>query len=139
VPTDDRTAIENTLQAYFRCLDGGDFAGYLATMTDDVKFYSKFATQVGKDAIADMIRPMMENRKKQHEEGTAQTKGMHHIVTNQALEFTDADNAVVRAYWMLAVAPLEGNINIAAMGSSEDHFVKQDSKWLIRERRVEQV
>lgn len=137
--TDDRMAIENVFQSYVRALDGGDIEAYLATMTEDVKLVSAFANHAGKAELAKLIRPLMERRNKEKQEGTAANKGSRHIITNQALEFIDSNNAIMRSYWMTATAPNTGDIKIDSMGSSEDYFIKTDGKWLIRERRISHV
>ena len=133
----DRMAIENTLQDYVRGLDGADMDAYLATLTDDAKFLSKEGNYFGKQAIADYVRPVFESRKRQGEDGSGTVSGTHHIVTNQALQFIDPDNAVMRSYWMFATARKGGGLELSLMGSSEDYLIRQGDKWLIRERRVE--
>jgi ketosteroid isomerase-like protein len=134
---EDRMAIENTMHDYVVGLDGTELEPYLATLTDDAKFLSKEGNYEGKQAIADYVGPVMASRKQRREDGTSTDKGTHHIVTNEAITFTDADHAVMRSYWMFATAKGDGGIEISLMGSSEDHFVRQDGKWLISERSVE--
>jgi 3-phenylpropionate/cinnamic acid dioxygenase small subunit len=133
----DRMAIEETLRLYVRALDESDLGAYLATLTDDAKFVSAEATYAGKEAIRKYVEPVMKSRiQRREKEGVAAT-ATHHVVTNQAIEFTDRDNAVVRAYWMFVVAHGEGKpMTIDIMGSSEDYLTRRNGKWLIRERRV---
>jgi len=133
----DRLAIENTMHDYIVALDGSNLDAYLATLTDDARFLSKEGNYHGKQAIADYVRPVMENRLRRAADGTATDKGTRHIVTNTALHFRDANHAVMRSYWMFAVAQKEGGVAISLIGSAEDHFVKQDGRWLIEERHVE--
>jgi 3-phenylpropionate/cinnamic acid dioxygenase small subunit len=133
----DRLAIEKTLQAYVLGLDGSDLEGYLATLADDARFLSKEGNYIGKKAIADYVRPVMEARRKSVEQGTAANKGTHHVVTNISMEFIDNTHVVVRSYWMYVVAHKTGGNTIDSMGSAVDRLVKQDGKWLIFERQVE--
>jgi uncharacterized protein (TIGR02246 family) len=133
----DRLAIEKTLQAYVHGLDGADLEGYLATLTDDARFLSKEGNYIGKKAIADYVRPVMEARKKSAQQGTATSKGTHHVITNISMEFIDNTHVAVRSYWMFVVAHATGGNTIDAMGASVDRLVKQDGKWLICERQVE--
>lgn len=125
------------MQNYVRGLDGTDLDAYLATLTDDARFLSKEGNYEGKQAIAEFVRPVFDARRQRQVAGADTVAGTHHIVTNQALRFIDAENAVMRSYWMFATAQKGGGVEISLMGSFEDYFVKQDGKWLIRERRVE--
>ena len=133
----DRMAIEETLRRYVRALDESDMDAYLATLTDDAKFVSDEATYEGKEAIRGYVEPVMTSRlQRRAKEGVAAT-ATHHVVTNQSIEFTDADHVVVRAYWMFVVAHGTGKpMSIDIMGSSEDYLARRDGKWLISERHV---
>lgn len=134
----DRMAIEETLRRYVRGLDDADIESYLATLTDDAKFVADDGTSYqGKSAIRKYVEPVMKSRaERRAKEGIAAT-ATHHAVTNQAFEFIDRDNVVVRAYWMYVVAHGAGKpITVELMGSSEDYLTRRNGKWLIRERRV---
>jgi 3-phenylpropionate/cinnamic acid dioxygenase small subunit len=134
---EDRMAIEETLRRYVRGLDDANLDGYLATLTDDARFVAEEGTYEGKEAIRKYVEPVMTSRaERRAREGVAAT-ATHHVVTNQAIEFLDADNAVVRAYWMYVVAHGSGKpMTVDLMGSSEDYLTRRDGTWLIRERRV---
>ena len=133
----DRMAIEETLRLYVRALDASDLAAYLATLTDDAKFVSADATYEGKEAISKYVEPVMKSRLQRREKEGAAATATHHVVTNQAFEFLDRDNVVVRAYWMFVVAHGAGKPStIDGTGSSEDYLRRSGGKWLIRERRV---
>lgn len=133
----DRMAIEETLRRYVRGLDDADLNGYLATLTEDARFVAAEGTHEGKDAIRKYVEPVMKSRaERRAREGVAAT-ATHHVVTNQAIEFIDGDNVVVRAYWMYVVAHGTGKpMTVDLMGSSEDFLTKRNGKWLIKERRV---
>jgi uncharacterized protein (TIGR02246 family) len=133
----DRLAIEETLRRYVVALDASDMDAYLATLTDDAKFVSAEATYAGREAIRKYVEPVMQSRiKRREKEGVAAT-ATHHVVTNQAIEFIDADNAVARSYWMFVVAHGEKQpMTVDLMGSSEDFMSRRDGKWLVKERRV---
>ncbi len=134
---EDRMAIEETLRRYVRGLDDADLDGYLATLTDDARFIAEEGSYEGKEAIRRYVEPVMKSRAgRRAREGVAAT-ATHHVVTNQSIEFLDADNAVVRAYWMYVVAHGAGKpMTVDLMGSSEDYLTRRDGSWLIRERRV---
>jgi uncharacterized protein (TIGR02246 family) len=133
----DRMAIEETLRRYVRGLDDADLDGYLATLTDDARFVAPEGTHSGKEAIRKYVEPVMKSRaERRAREGIAAT-ATHHVVTNQAFEFTDRDNVVVRAYWMYVVAHGTGKpMTVELMGTSEDYLTRRNGKWLIKERRV---
>lgn len=133
----DRMAIEETLRRYVRGLDDADLDAYLATLTDDARFVAEEGTYEGKAAIRKYVEPVMKSRAaRRAKEGIAAT-ATHHAVTNQAFEFIDRDNVVVRAYWMYVVAHGTGKpMTVELMGSSEDYLTRRNGKWLIRERRV---
>jgi 3-phenylpropionate/cinnamic acid dioxygenase small subunit len=133
----DRMVIEDTLRRYVRALDDSDLDAYLATLTDDAKFVSAEGSYSGKEAIRRYVEPVMRSRKQRREAEGAQATATHHVVTNQSIEFTDRNSAVVRAYWMFVVAHGANKpMTIDLMGSSEDYLIRKDGKWLIRERRV---
>jgi len=133
----DRIAIEETLRRYVRALDESDMDAYLATLTDDARFVSAEATYEGKEAIRGYVAPVMTSRLQRREKEGAEATATHHVVTNQSFEFTDADNVVVRGYWMFVVAHGSGKpMTVELMGSSEDYLTRRDGKWLIKERRV---
>jgi 3-phenylpropionate/cinnamic acid dioxygenase small subunit len=133
----DRMAVEETLRRYVRALDESDMDAYLATLTEDAKFVSEEATYSGRDAIRDYVAPVMKSRLQRREQEGAAATATHHVVTNQSFEFTDADNVVVRGYWMFLVAHGSGKpMTVDLMGSSEDYLTRRDGKWLIKERRV---
>lgn len=133
----DRMEIEETLRRYVRGLDDADLEGYLATLTEDARFVAEEGTYEGKAAIRKYVEPVMKSRaERRAREGVAAT-ATHHAVTNQAFEFVDRDNVVVRAYWMYVVAHGAGKpMTVELMGSSEDYLTRRNGKWLIRERRV---
>lgn len=133
----DRMEIEETLRRYVRGLDDADLEGYLATLTEDARFVAEEGTYEGKAAIRKYVEPVMKSRaERRAREGIAAT-ATHHAVTNQAFEFVDRDNVVVRAYWMYVVAHGAGKpMTVELMGSSEDYLTRRNGKWLIRERRV---
>jgi uncharacterized protein (TIGR02246 family) len=133
----DRMVIEDTLRRYVRALDDSDLDAYLATLTDDAKFVSAEGSYAGKEAIRKYVEPVMHSRKQRREAEGIQATATHHVVTNQSIEFTDRNSAVVRAYWMFVVAHGANKpMTIDLMGSSEDYLIRKDGKWLIRERRV---
>ena len=133
----DRMVIEDTLRRYVRALDDSDLDAYLATLTDDAKFVSAEGSYAGKEAIRKYVEPVMHSRKQRREAEGVQATATHHVVTNQSIEFTDRNSAVVRAYWMFVVAHGANKpMTIDLMGSSEDYLIHKDGKWLIRERRV---
>ena len=134
---EDRMAIEETLRRYVRALDESDIDAYLATLTDDAKFVSEEATYAGREAIRGYVEPVMKSRLQRREKEGAAATATHHVVTNQSIEFADADNAVVRGYWMFVVAHGAGKpMSVDIMGSSEDYLTRRDGGWLINERRV---
>jgi uncharacterized protein (TIGR02246 family) len=133
----DRMAIEATLQRYVRALDGSDIDAYLATLTDDARFVADEGSYAGKQAIRNYVEPVMKSRIARREKEGAAATATHHVVTNLSFEFTDRNNAIVRAYWMFVVAHGSGKpMTIDIMGSEEDYFTRKGNQWLIKERRV---
>jgi 3-phenylpropionate/cinnamic acid dioxygenase small subunit len=134
---EDRIAIEETLRRYVRALDESDLDAYLATLTEDARFVSAEATHEGREAIRGYVEPVMKSRLARREKEGPEATATHHVVTNQSFEFTDADNVIVRGYWMFVVAHGAGKpMTVDLMGSSEDYLTRRDGKWLIRERKV---
>ncbi len=134
---EDRMAIEETLRRYVRGLDDADLDGYLATLTDDARFIAEEGSYEGKEAIRRYVEPVMKSRAERRAREGAAATATHHVVTNQSIEFLDADNVVVRAYWMYLVAHGAGKpMTVDLMGSPEDYLTRRDGGWLIKERRV---
>ena len=66
---------------------------------------------------------------------------MHHIMSNQYIEFTSPTEARVHYYWQTVfggpgVSPTP---RVAAVGNGVDDVVKVDGRWLIRSRNVPAV
>jgi hypothetical protein len=66
---------------------------------------------------------------------------MHHIETNEHIEFTDRDHARYHYYWMTVFgaptgAPAGTAARIAAVGHGVDDLVRVNGKWLIKFRNV---
>lgn len=143
----DRTAINATLVQYTTGLDMKLPDVYAGAFTADAKFMRgetpETATPMaeGTEQIRKIITDLIESddasaarRKAEWKgEGSPPARLRHHVMTNAVVEMIDANTAEHRSYWM-TVSGAGREMNVVAMGSYQDTLVKQDGKWLIKER-----
>ena len=123
----DRMMIEDTLRRYA-------VASMTRTWTPSCSTHRRCEVRVGgrqlsrQGAIRRYVEPVMRSRKQRREAEGAQATATHHVVTNQSIEFTDRNSAVVRAYWMFVVAHGANKpMTIDLMGSSEDYLIRKEA------------
>ncbi len=63
---------------------------------------------------------------------------MHHVMSNEHVEFVDRDHARIHYYWMTVFAgtPTTPPPRVAAAGRGVDDLVRVEGKWLIQKRNV---
>jgi hypothetical protein len=60
---------------------------------------------------------------------------MHHVMTNAVIDIVSPTEARHHSYWMTVVGSGR-SFTVAGMGRYEDKLVKQNGKWLIKERKL---
>ena len=135
----DHEAIEATLYRYARGLDRGDPELYTSAFAPDGALYSgENALAEGHEALAAIVQGVVDNRAAAAERGEP-ARQLYHMDANSRIEFVSADNAVHHAYYLTLAqtgAGAESEIDVIAVGSTEDELRKIDGEWLIVKRTI---
>jgi hypothetical protein len=129
----DRAAITQLMWNYVRAIDTWNEDAYALVFTPD----GSFGAAKGRDALRKMVTDLEKSRADREAKGEKPTT-MHHIMSNQHIEFIDRDRARVHYYWMtvFAAQPQPQPPQVAAAGRGVDEVVRVDGKWLIKTRNV---
>ena len=99
----DRAAITQLMWTYVRAIDSFDAEAYAAVFTPDGAF--------GQVKGSEALRKMVVDLKKSQDERRARGEvipAMHHVMTNQTIEFVGQDRARYHYYWMTVFAGQPG-------------------------------
>lgn len=140
----DRMMIEETMNRYLYALDTVDPEGYANTFTEDGVLIVRETdaaddyTERGREEIRAYGVKLRETWGMPPYGGGGPRFGpLRHVYYNFLITGIDAERARVETYWTTrARNPAGGPAVIASMGRSEDLFVKQDGRWLIKERVI---
>lgn len=129
----DRAEIEDLMWRYSRAVDTFNADAYVQVFTPD----GSFGAVKGREALHKMIDDLKKGRAEREAKGEKQP-GMYHLETNEHLEFTGRDHAVLHYYWITAFGggPTEGPVRVAAVGHGYDDLVRVGGHWLIQSRNV---
>lgn len=130
----DRVQIDELMWNYTRALDTWNADAYARAFTPD----GAFGAVKGRDALRKMVLDLKKGRDEREAKGESKPGPMHHIETNEHVEFTDRDHARLYYYWMTVFGGPPGTLsaNVAAVGHGVDDLVRVDGKWLIKFRNV---
>jgi uncharacterized protein (TIGR02246 family) len=133
----DRVQIAQLMWNYVRALDSLNEDAYAAVFTPDGAFLAGPSATRGHEALRKMVTDLEKSQADRRAKGEV-IPAMHHIVTNEHIEFIDRDRARINYYWMtvFAGAPNTQPPRVAAAGRGVDELVRVDGKWLIRTRNV---
>jgi hypothetical protein len=131
--TQDRVAIAELMWNYVRAIDTLNEDAYAAVFTPD----GAFGSVKGREGLKKMVADLEKNQADRRAKGEL-LPAMHHVMTNQHIEFIDRDHARIHYYWMtvFAGAPNTQPPRVAAAGRGVDHLVRVDGRWLIQSRNV---
>ncbi len=142
----DRQAIEALLAQYSTGLDTLNADLYASCFTPDAEFIQGDTVRKGQAEIRKVITDLIASRDKRAAAAAAPAAGgtpaeapptaMHHVITNGVIDLVDAANARHRSYWMTVLGRGGNRFEVAAMGSYEDVLVKQDGRWLFKQRKI---
>lgn len=123
----DRVAIEELMWSYVRAIDSWNPDAYAAVFTED----GSFLGTSGRENLREMVAGMAAAR-------TEESPLLHHVMSNQHIEFTGADSAVVHYYWQTVTRGSPGTPppQLLAQGWGRDEVVKVGGEWLIQNRDV---
>lgn len=135
----DREAIEATLYRYTRGLDRGDPELYASAFAPDGALYSGDNVMAqGHEALAAIVQGVVDNRAAAAERGEP-PRQLYHMDANPRIEFVSADEAIHHAYYLTLAQTgtgAESEIDVLAVGSTEDELRKIDGEWLIVKRTI---
>lgn len=130
----DRASIEKLMWGYVRAIDGFNPQAYVDVFTPD----GSFGRTQGSEALRKMVVDLKKSQDDRRAKGE-QILAMHHIMSNQTIEFVDKDHARVYYYWMTVFGGAAGVTpvpRVAAVGRGVDDVVRVGDKWLIKTRNV---
>jgi len=129
----DRAAITQLMWNYVRAIDSFNPDAYAAVFTPD----GTFNAVKGSDALRKMVLDFKQGQDDRRAKGE-QIAAMHHVMSNDYIEFIDKDRARYHYYWMTVFAgqPNGPTPRVAAAGRGVDEVVRVNGKWLIRSRNV---
>ena len=114
-------AIENLIATYAELVDGGDFAG-VGALLSDATFTGSAGSVSGRDAIEKMLRDSLIV----YDDGTPRTK---HVTTNVAIEVDEeAGTAVSRSYFTALQALPDLPLQPIVSGRYQDRFERRDGR-----------
>ena len=129
----DRVKIEQLMWDYVRAIDSFNADAYAKTFTPDGAFNSV----TGSEALKKMVTDLKTDQDARRAKGE-QIPPMHHMMSNQTIEFVSPDHARVHYYWQTVFAG-KSRIpppRLAAAGRGVDDVVRVNGAWLIRHRNV---
>lgn len=129
----DRAAITQLMWTYVRAIDTLNPEAYAAVFTPD----GTFNAIKGSDALRKMVVDLKKSQDDRRAKGES-IPAMHHVMSNDHIEFIDKDHARYHYYWMTVFAgqPNGPTPRVAAAGRGVDEVVRVGHKWLISSRNV---
>jgi len=126
----DRAAIEALMWRYVRAIDSWNPDAYAAVFTEN----GAFGQVQGRAALKEFVAGMKQSRAERSEPAP----DLHHVMSNQTIEFVSRDHARVHYYWQTVTAGSPGGAtpNLLAQGRGVDDVVRVDGEWLIQKRNV---
>jgi 3-phenylpropionate/cinnamic acid dioxygenase small subunit len=134
----DRAAIEALMWRYVRALDTLDADAYAAVFTEDGSFGSGSQARKGRADLRKMVLDLKKGRADREAAGQPASPPMYHVITNDNLEFVNANEARYHSYWMtvFGAAGQDTPPRVAAAGRGIDELVRVNGQWLIKNRNV---
>jgi hypothetical protein len=61
---------------------------------------------------------------------------LHHVISNERISLQSPTEATYQSYWQTMRKGTDNRYTAGGFGTSEDHLVKRDGRWLIRSRKL---
>jgi len=134
----DRAAIEALMWRYVRALDTLDANAYAAVFTEDGSFGSGSQARKGRADLRKMVEELKKGRAEREAANKTTTPPMYHVITNDSIEFVNANEARYYSYWMtmFGAGGADTPPRVAAVGRGIDELVRVNGQWLIKNRNV---
>ena len=132
---EDRVAVEDVMMRYMWASDSLDVNAYVTVFTDDAVIDANGNISKGITEIRKIVTGMIQRRDENKAKGLP-TANLYHVISNVRVTFPKPGEALHQSYWQTVRRDADGKMAAAAMGRSEDHLVKRNSKWLIEFRKL---
>lgn len=131
----DREAIREVMQQYVWSVDSLDADGYVAVFTEDAGIDSNGMLIRGHEAIRKVVTDMAARQQANRAAGKPVGR-LYHVISNERISLVSATEAIYRSYWQTMRKGQEDRYVAGGFGTSEDHLVKRDGRWLIKARKL---
>jgi hypothetical protein len=131
----DRVAIMETMHRYVWTVDSLDADGYASVFTPDGEIDSNGTLIKGSAAIRKVVTDMQARQDANRAAGKAAGR-LYHVISNERIEFTSADQAIYRSYWQTLRRGEDGRYATGGFGRSEDRLTRRGAQWLITSRKL---
>src|SRR4051812_18129535 len=131
----DRDAIHEVMQKYVWSVDSGDADGYASVFTEDAVIDSNGALIRGHAAIRKVVTDLQARYAANRAEGKP-AGHLYHVISNESISLVGATEAVYRSYWQTMRKGDDKHYAAGGFGTSEDHLVKVNGRWLIQSRKL---
>jgi len=131
----ERAAITDVMHRYVWSVDSLDADGYAAVFTADAQIDSNGVLIRGQEAIRRVVTDQITRQAANRAEGKPAGR-LYHVISNERIEFTSRTEAVYHSYWQTLRKGTDNRYATGGFGTSEDHLVKRNGKWLIAFRKL---
>jgi len=126
---EDYAEIQTLIVKYAHVYDARDVEGYVSVFTDDVKFTFNGGNLNGIGEVREFITNVANSPEP--------AMKSYHSISNTLIEFVSDTEAHHRSYWQIIMGPYDdGQYIVGNMGVYEDVIVKENGKWLIKQRNI---
>ncbi len=131
----DRAAVHETMQKYVWSVDSLDADGYAVVFTDDAEIDSNGSVIKGHAAIRKVVTDLATCYEANRAQGKPAGR-LYHVISNESISIVSTTEAVYRSYWQTMRRGEDKRYTAGGFGTSEDHLVKRNGKWLIKTRKL---
>jgi hypothetical protein len=132
----DRAEIVNLSNKYMVAVDAGDIDTVMTTWHEDGRLVWVFGDEQGKEEVFRAMSGFGGARYQEIAEDAAKRPRTRHQIINHVIDI-DGNTANTTAYWFaMTNNNPHGEVRLLYMGHYKDILVKEDGRWLFKERRV---
>jgi len=131
---EDRAQIENLSNKYMVAVDAGDIDTVMSTWHEDGRLVWVFGDEHGKEEVFRAMSGFGGARYQEIAEGATKRPRTRHQIINHVID-VDGDTANSTAYWFaMTNNNPHGEVRLLYMGHYKDVLVRENGKWLFKER-----
>lgn len=131
----DRSAIMEVMHKYVWSVDSLDADGYASVFTEDARIDSNGTMIEGREAIRRVVTDQIARQAANRAEGRPAGR-LYHVISNERIDFISRTEAVYHSYWQTMRRGTDNRYSTGGFGTSEDHLVRRNGKWLITFRKL---